>query len=290
MLSLIAAIPSPPSSSIHIGPIRVTAYGLMIGLGVMAAVWLAGRRAEARGLATRDEIAGVAMWAVFGGLVGARLYHVATDWDMFASDLGAILALWRGGLGIPGGLLGGAIVGLIAARRHGIGVRPMLDVAAPAVPLAQAIGRWGNWWNQELFGRPTSLPWGLRIDESKLPSGYSPGTTFHPTFLYESLWNLSLCTFLLVLDRRRSIRPGRLFVVYLGGYFAGRFWIEGLRIDPAHVVGGLRWNQWVSIAVVGVVAAILLIDLIRRPPADDVADDTDGAVGSKDEHIETGIS
>ena len=290
VLSLVGSIPSPASSAIHLGPIRVTAYGLMIGLGVLAAVWLAGRRAEARGLATRDEIAGVAMWAVLGGLVGARLYHVATDWDRFASDPVAIPALWRGGLGIPGGLLGGVVAGLVVARRHGIGVRPMLDVAAPAIPLAQAIGRWGNWWNQELFGRPTSLPWGLRIDESNLPSGYSPGTTFHPTFLYESMWNLGLCVFLLLLDRRRSVRPGRLFMVYLGGYFAGRFWIEGLRIDPAHVVGGLRWNQWVSIAVVGVVATIILMDLIRGRRTGDVVDGVALNMGSTDEHVETDIS
>lgn len=267
MLAFVASIPSPSSSSLHLGPLRVTAYGLMIGLGVAAAVWLAGRRAEARHVASKDDIAAVGMWAVAGGLIGARLYHVVTDWDRFATDVWAIPAVWRGGLGIPGGLAGGVVVGLIAARRRGIDVRVMLDIAAPAVALAQAIGRWGNWWNQELFGRPTSLPWALQIDDAHVPAGYTSGTTFHPTFLYESVWSLVLCAVLLLVDRRLALRPGRLFVFYLGGYFLGRFWIEGLRIDPAPEVTGLRWNQWMSIAVLVGVVVFLVVDRAKPTSA-----------------------
>lgn len=287
MLVLVASIPSPSSSSLHIGPLRVTAYGLMIGLGIAAAVWLAGRRAEARQVASSDDIAAIGMWAVAGGLVGARLYHVLTDWDRFASDLGAIPAIWRGGLGIPGGLAGGVFVGLLAVRRRGIDVRVMLDIAAPAVALAQAIGRWGNWWNQELFGRPTSLPWALQIDDAHVPAGYASGTTFHPTFLYESMWSLALCGVLLLVDRRMSLRPGRLFVLYLGGYFLGRVWIEGLRIDPAPDVAGLRWNQWLSIAVLVGVVVFLLVGRVRGASARsdvDVGPD-ESAVGSEPSEV-----
>lgn len=283
MLALIASIPSPSSSSLHLGPLRVTAYGLMIGLGVAAAVWLAGRRAEARRVASTDDITAVAMWAVGGGLIGARVYHVVTDWDRFASDFWAIPAVWRGGLGIPGGLAGGVAVGLIAAGRRGIDVRIMLDIAAPAVALAQAIGRWGNWWNQELFGRATTLPWALRIDDAHIPAGYASGTTFHPTFLYESMWNLVLCGVLLRMDRRASLRPGRLFAFYLGGYFLGRVWIEGLRIDPAPEIVGLRWNQWLSIAVLVGVAAFLFVDRVRATAAgsDDPPGFDEPALGSE---------
>ena len=260
MFALVASIPSPSSSSLHIGPVRLTAYGLMIALGVAAAMWLVGRRAEARHLGSDDDVSAVGMWALAGGLIGARLYHVATAWDRFSSDPGSIPAVWRGGLGIPGGLAGGVLVGLFVAHRRGIDLRVMLDIAAPAIALAQAIGRWGNWWNQELFGGPTTLPWALEIDNAHLPAGYPPGTTFHPTFLYESMWSLALCGVLLLVDRRASLRAGRLFVLYLGGYFLGRFWIEGLRIDPAAEFAGVRWNQWVSIVVLVTVTAFVMVD------------------------------
>lgn len=264
MFQVLAAIPSPSSSSVHFGPLRVTAYGVMIGLGVLAAVWLAGRRLVSRGAGTTDDMSSIAMWGVAGGLIGARLYHVGTDWDRFASDFWLIPQLWRGGLGIPGGLVGGVAVGLWAARRRGISAPLILDVVAPAIPLAQAIGRWGNWWNQELFGRPTKLPWALEIDDSKIPAGYELGTTFHPTFLYESVWNLALCALLIAIDHRTQLRPGRLFALYLGGYFTGRFWVEGLRIDSAPEIAGLRWNQWVSLAVVCGVGTLFIVDAIRR--------------------------
>ena len=247
-----------------IGPLSIHAYGLMIALGVIAAVWLTGRRLEASGAGTRDDASAMAVWAVTAGVIGARLYHVVTDWSSFQHDLLKIPQIWRGGLGIPGGILFGTLGAAYAFRRRGIPAAVGMSAAAPALPLAQAIGRWGNWWNQELFGRPTNLPWALRIDEDKIPIGYAPGTTFHPTFLYESLWCFALCGLLLLIDRRYTLRPGRLFAMYLVGYAAGRFWIESLRIDLAHTIGGMRLNQWVSL-VVGLTALVyLIVDWIRH--------------------------
>ena len=259
-----SSIPSPTTGTMAIGSLRVTAYGLMIALGVVAGVSLAGRRLTKSGSGTRDDISSIATWAVIGGIVGARVYHVVTDWSAFSGDLERIPMIWKGGLGIPGGLLGGLLGGVYRARRRGVPIPELLTATAPAVALAQSIGRWGNWWNQELFGRATTLPWALRISDDKLPDGYPSGTTFHPTFLYESLWSLALCILLIHIDRRMRLRPGRLFAVYLGGYFTGRFWIEGLRIDPAHVLGGLRLNQWVAAMVVVATVEFLLLDWRSR--------------------------
>jgi prolipoprotein diacylglyceryl transferase len=254
-----ASIPSPSSGVLEIGPLSIHAYGLMIALGVVAGVWLTGRRLEARGAGTRDDASSMAMWGVLAGVIGARLYHVATEWDSFSGDLLRIFQIWKGGLGIPGGLLAGLVVGWWATKRRGVDPAVMATCAAPAIPLAQAIGRWGNWFNQELFGRPTDLPWALEVSDSKaIAAGYAPGTTFHPTFLYESMWNLALVGVLLWIDRRFHLRPPRLMAVYLLGYGIGRFWVEGLRIDPAHEVLGMRWNQLVALVVV-VGAAIYLV-------------------------------
>lgn len=258
MVASIASIPSPSSGALTIGPLSIHAYGLMIALGVIAAVWLLGRRLEASGEGTREDASSMAVWAVSAGVIGARLYHVVTDWELFKHDLGRIPQIWRGGLGIPGGILFGALVAMWAFKRRGISPAVGLSAAAPALPLAQAIGRIGNWFNQELFGRPTTLPWALRIDADKIPVGYAPGTTFHPTFLYEALWNLALCVVLLRIDRVFKLRPGRLFAIYVVGYAIGRFWVEGLRIDPAHKAGGLRLNQWVAL-IVGLAAVLYLV-------------------------------
>jgi prolipoprotein diacylglyceryl transferase len=264
MYHLPASIPSPSSGTIELGPLTIHAYGLMIALGVVAAIWLLGRRLEARGAGTRDDAAAIGMWGVLGGVIGARLYHVATSWDSFSDDPMRIFAIWKGGLGIPGGIALGVAVGVYAARRRGLDVPTAITCAAPAIPLAQAIGRWGNWFNQELFGGPTTLPWALEVsDDTAMKAGYPPGTTFHPTFLYESLWNLALCGLLLWVDRRFRLRPGNLMAVYLIGYGVGRFWIEGMRIDPASEVGGLRWNQWVALAMI-VIGAVVLV--ARRGP------------------------
>ncbi|MEA3213854.1 MAG: hypothetical protein QOJ19_10 [Acidimicrobiia bacterium] len=226
----------------------------MIALGVLAAVELARRRAPSRG-ATRDDISAIATWAVPAGLVGARLYHVITDWWRFKHHLIDVVKIWQGGLGIPGGLVAGVGVGLWVAHRRGIRPADGMDIVAPALPLAQAIGRWGNWWNQELFGRPTTLPWGLKIDPAHRPPGYDANATYHPTFLYESLWNVGLCVVLLLIDRRRRLRAGQLFWLYVTGYGVGRLWVEALRIDEATEIGPFRVNTWVSL--VAIVAGIV---------------------------------
>ena len=284
-MSLVASIPSPSDGVLHIGPLAIHAYGLMIALGVVAAVWLAGRRMEAAGVGTRDDMSSIALWAVGAGVVGARLYYVVTDKSQPWKEPSRWLKIWEGGLGIPGGLLAGVLVSIWAIRRRGLSVGGVFTAAAPAIPLAQAIGRLGNWWNQELFGRPTTLPWGLEIDDEHLPAGYPSGTTFHPTFLYEALWNLALCALLIVIGKRMTLRPGRLLAVYVAGYFTGRFWVEGLRIDPANAGGGLRLNQWVALVVVAAAVLYLFVDhrLHRGAPADVTDDDvTDDGVTDDD--------
>lgn len=272
MIAVVASIPSPSSNSLSIGPLELNSYGLMIALGVLAAVWMFGRRIEQRQLAPREAAGQIAMWAVVAGVIGARLYHVVTDWQKFSDDLAAIPKLWEGGLGIPGGLLAGIPVGIWRARKHGISAADAATCAAPALPLAQAIGRIGNWFNQELFGRPTDLPWALEIDADHTPVAYAIGTTFHPTFLYELLWNLGLCAALLWFDRRWKLERGGLMALYIAGYGIGRFWVEGLRIDEAKEFAGLRLNQWVALAAVLLAGAYVAWvrehgGLTRRQPA-----------------------
>ena len=251
---------------------------MSIALGVIAAVWLFGRRLEERGAGTKDDASAIAIWAVLAGVVGSRLYHVATDIEKFRGDWGKVVAIWEGGLGIPGGLVLGTIVGLYVTHRRGISMAVAATCAAPAVPLAQAIGRWGNYFNQELYGRPTSLPWALEIDAENLEAGYAVGTTFHPTFLYESLWCLGLCFVLLWIDRRFRPAPGQLMAMYFIGYGVGRFWIEGMRIDEADRVGGLRFNQWVAVTMV-VAGAVALLLMRRYPVAEPRPGDAEFATG-----------
>jgi len=274
---VLAGIPSPPSGVFHIGPLAIHAYGLMIALGVIAAVWLAGRRLEAAGTGTREQMSSIAVRAVIAGIIGARVYYIITDKSEPWREPGRWLKIWNGGLGIPGGLIAGILMGALAAKRAGVSVPGLLTAAAPALPLAQAIGRWGNWFNQELFGRPTTLPWGLEIDDKHLPFGYPSGTLFHPTFLYESLWNVGLCLVLLQVDKRVSLRPGRLMAVYVAGYSVGRFWIEGLRIDPANSGGGWRLNQWTAVIAFVLAVGYLVVDAARHrrsvPPLDYVPED-----------------
>ena len=259
---IVASIPSPSGNAIAIGSLRLNAYGLMIALGVILSVRIAGKGLERRGAGTTDDLGAVAMWAVPAGVIGARLYHVITDWGRFSGHLGDTVKVWQGGLGIWGGIALGVPVGMWAAKRRGLNVPVVVTCSAPGIAAAQAVGRWGNWFNQELFGRPTSLPWALRVDAAKaIDAGYAAGTTFHPTFLYESLWCALLCVALLAIDRRSNLRPGRLFYLYAAGYTAMRFFIEGLRIDPAHHAGGLRLNQWVSIVVFGLAVAAFVIQV-----------------------------
>ena len=264
---LLGSIPSPSSSSLDIGPLELRAYGLAIAVGVIVAVTFAQRRWAARGGDPAD-LSRLATWSVVAGLVGARAYHVITDYHRFQGQWLDAVKVWEGGLGIPGGLLAGVVTGVVLARRRGLPAGQLLDVVAPAIPIAQAIGRLGNWFNQELFGRPTELPWGLRIDVAHRPDGYEQFATFHPTFLYEALWNLALASLLVVHERRRPDgRPGRLFALYVGGYALGRLWVEALRIDDATRIAGVRVNIWVSLVAVVAAAASMLV--LRRRSAEE---------------------
>ena len=276
---LTGSIPSPARNGLELGPLELRAYGAMIALGVLAAVWMSRRRWSAAG-GDPDQISRIALWAVPAGLIGARLYHVITDWRRFAEDgwLEA-LAIWKGGLGIPGGMAAGILVGLWMVRRQGMDRGEALAAVVPSLPLAQAIGRLGNWFNQELFGSPTDLPWGLEIDQAHRPAQYMDVETFHPTFLYEAVWNLLLCGLLVTIDRRRlrrsaptlitnprrASRPGSLLAVYALGYGLGRLWIEAVRIDPASLLWGVRVNIWMSGVLIVVSAGYLLITRHRAP-------------------------
>jgi len=252
------SIPSPAQGVWYLGPIPLRAYALCIVLGVVVAVIIGERRWRARGGAP-GTVTDLAVWAVPFGLVGGRLYHVITDWQLYfgpdaPNEPIEALFIWNGGLGIWGAIALGAVGVWIGCRRRGISLSAMADTLAPGIVIAQAIGRWGNYFNQELFGGPTDLPWGLEIDPGR--PGTVPGElTYHPTFLYESLWDLALGLALIWIGGRYALRHGRLFALYVAGYTVGRFWIEGMRVDPAHEILGLRLNQWTSIVIfVGAVA------------------------------------
>ncbi len=271
MLSVLASIPSPGSNAIHIGGLQLRAYGLMIAIGVVAAVWLANRRWIAAG-GSPDDMSAIAIVAVPAGVVGARLYHVITDWRRFTDQPIKALYIWQGGLGIWGAVALGSLGALWVARRRGIPYGPLADACAPAIPLAQAIGRLGNWFNQELFGKPTTLPWGLEIDVAHRPPGYTQFETFHPTFLYEALWCLILCVGLIAIGKRFGdrLRAGSLFWLYVAGYTFVRFFIERIRIDEASRLWGLRVNEWVSAVVfLGSVVILVLMNLHEPGREDD---------------------
>jgi prolipoprotein diacylglyceryl transferase len=263
-----SSIPSPPDGSVHLGPLELRAYGLAIAVGVVVAVVFAQRRWRHAGGDPAD-ISSLATWAVPAGVVGARGWHVLTDWQTFRGRWWEVVAIWEGGLGIPGGLLVGVAVGVHVARRRGLPVGRLLDAVAPAIPIAQAVGRLGNWFNQELYGRPTDLPWGLEIDPEERPARFVGEDTFHPTFLYEALWNLALAGLLVRVGRRFRLRDGQLFVLYVGGYALGRLWVEALRVDPASRLLGLRVNIWTSVAALAaaVVVVIARSRSSRRPAA-----------------------
>ncbi len=268
--SVLAYIPSPSTSGISVGPVRLHVYGLMIALGIAAAVWLAQRRWEAIGGAP-GTMAALAVWGVPGGLIGARVYSLITSWNVDTNG-GRFLdafQIWRGGLGIWGGVIGGIALGAVGVRRAGLRLAPLLDCVAPAFALAQAVGRWGNYFNQELYGRPSHLPWAVKIDN---PPGYPAGTTFQPTFLYECLWDLIVCVLVIAVERRFRIRRGYLLAAYAALYTFGRFFTEYLRIDDAHRFLGLRLNDWTSV-VVFVAASVLLFTRGRARPGDECAGD-----------------
>jgi prolipoprotein diacylglyceryl transferase len=260
----LALLPSPTQGVWQVGPVPLRAYALCLLLGIVVAMIITERRLRSRGVAAGVGV-DVAMWAVPAGILGARIYHVLTSpGRYFGADGDPVIALyvWEGGLGIWGAIAGGAVGAWYGCRRAGIPLSTFADALAPALPVAQAIGRWGNWFNNELYGGPTDVPWGLRIYQ--WAGGRAATDTsgdpivkgvFHPTFLYESLWNLGVAALVWALDRRLRFGRGRAFAVYAMAYTAGRFWIEGMRIDPAQQVLGLRLNQWTA-AVVFLAAAI----------------------------------
>jgi prolipoprotein diacylglyceryl transferase len=269
-LTTVLSIPSPSSGIWYVGPFPLRGYALAIILGIVAAILIGERRWIARG-GRAGDIQDIAIWAVPFGLIGGRLYHVLTDQDLyFGAGQHPIEALyvWRGGLGVWGAIGLGAVGAIIGAKRKGIKLLPVLDAMAPGVLVAQALGRWGNWFNQELFGKPTDLPWGLSVsDDVAAAAGYPPGTTFHPTFLYESLWCLAGFGVLIWADRRFRLGHGRVVALYIMVYTVGRGWIEMLRIDNVELedVGGLRFNVWTSL-VLFVAALIWFVLSARRQP------------------------
>lgn len=248
---MLAYIPSPSEGVWHLGPLPLRAYALGIIIGALVAIWVGERRFQARG-GRAGLIGDVAIWAIPFGIVGARIYHVVTDPELYFGDgknFADAFLIWKGGLGIWGAIAGGALGAFIACRRYGVSFSSVADALAPGLLIAQAIGRLGNYFNQELFGRPTDLPWGLEIARENRPLGYQQFETFHPTFLYELLWNLAAAALIIAIDRRVKLTGGRAFALYAMLYTLGRGWIESLRIDTANHIGPFRLNVWTSIIV-----------------------------------------
>ena len=260
--SYLADIPSPTKAQYHLGPIPIRMYAMCILAGILVAVWLGDKRWRARG-GKPQEVVDIAIWAVPFGLVGGRLYHViTTSAPYFGKDGDPVKAfyVWQGGLGIWGAIALGALGAYIGCRRRGASLRTFADAVAPGIVLAQALGRWGNWFNNELYGRHTGLPWGLNVhvmDSTTQTAVTGPdgraelvaGGPFHPTFLYESIWCVGVAALCLWADRRFKLGHGRVFAIYVAAYTVGRFWIESLRIDDAHHFLGMRLNDWTAIIV-----------------------------------------
>jgi prolipoprotein diacylglyceryl transferase len=262
---VLAYIPSPHTGIVHLGPLQLHMYGLTLLVAILACIWLTGKRWVALG-GEWDLVTRVAVWGVGFGVVGARAYHDITSWGEVPSPKWqGIFEVWKGGLGVWGGIFLGTLVGTQVVRRSGANVGLFMDAVAPGLLLAQGIGRIGNWWNQELYGKPTTLPWALKIDTAHLPTDpkYALYTTFHPTFLYELIWDVVGVVVLIYVGRRFTIRPPSLFALYVAWYCFGRFFEELLRIDPAHHILGLRLNAWVS-AILFFAAAIYFVWHQRR--------------------------
>jgi len=276
---VLASIPSPSQSVWHLGPIPIRAYALCIVVGIFVAVALTIRRWRERG-GVDEDVWDVSGWAIVLGIIGGRLYHVITDpqlyFDKGQHPLDA-LKIWDGGLGIWGAIALGGVGAWIGCRRKGISLAVFADAAVPGVVLAQGIGRWGNWFNNELYGGPTSVPWGLKVHCMDISSGKAVifGTAdggqvcdgnslvhglFQPTFLYESLWDIGLAVALILIDRKLRLGRGTVFALYAMGYTLGRAWIEALRHDPSHHFLGVRLNDWTALVVF--IAALVLF--VRR--------------------------
>ncbi|MCK6065281.1 MULTISPECIES: prolipoprotein diacylglyceryl transferase [Microbacterium] len=263
---VLGSIPSPEISYIDLGPLRIHFYALCIIVGIIAAMLLTNARLTRRG-AEPWVVIDIALLAVPLAIIGARIYHVLTHPGFYfgeGADVWAVFRIWEGGIAIYGALIGGAVGAWLGCRWTGIRFWTLADAIAPGLLLAQALGRFGNWFNQELFGQPTDLPWGLEIDSDNpaFPAGLEPGTLFHPTFLYEVIWNLLGVAVLLWAGRRFRLQWGRLFAVYLIWYSAGRIVWESIRIDPSEIYFGLRTNVWAAIA--GVVLGLVIFFVQRR--------------------------
>jgi prolipoprotein diacylglyceryl transferase len=290
-----AAIPSPTVSVIRLGAVSIHLYALCIVAGILVALWLTDRRWRARG-GGKSQVGDVAGWAVLFGIAGGRLYHVITDPELyFGSGRNPVDAfkIWDGGLGIWGAVALGALGAWIGCRRHKMNFPAFADAAAPGVLLAQAIGRWGNWFNNELYGRPTTLPWKLQIHELDVASGEAARDAagnaivlgyYHPTFLYEMLWSLVVVALLLWADHRRLLGRGQVLALYVAGYTFGRFFIEALRSDDANRILGMRVNSWVSILVFLAAVAFFLrqrgAPRSVAGPSESDDDDDDGPAGT----------
>lgn len=287
----LAYIPSPSRGVLYLGPIPLRGYAFCIIIGVFVAVWLGNKRWIARG-GRSGTVADIAVWAVPFGLVGGRLYHVITDYELYFSegrDWVDAFKVWEGGLGIWGAIALGALGAWIGARRRGIPMPAYADAVAPGIALAQAIGRWGNWFNQELYGRETDLPWAVHITSSS--GGRVPGY-YHPTFLYESLWCIGVAVLVIWADRRFKLGHGRVFALYVAAYCAGRAWIEYMRVDDAHHVLGLRLNDWTALLVFVLAVVYIVVSAKKRPGREAVVEpaaaaDAEGATPGTDTGSET---
>ncbi len=263
---MLGVFASPGAIAVELGPLQIRWYGILMATAILVGFWLAHRRAVQEGLPA-DDIIRAAQWATVAGLVGARLYEVVFNWDYYGRFPGKIVAVWEGGLAMHGGLIVGPLVGALLASRWGVPVLRALDVIAPSMILGQAIGRWGNFFNEEAFGAPTDLPWKLYISPPHRPPDLRQVDFFHPTFLYESLWNLLVFVVLVRAIRPRVGRyPAAVFFAYIGFYSVGRFFIEAVRLD-SFWIGSFRVGQLAS--VVGVlVAGAGLWWALRRPALD----------------------
>lgn len=279
----LAYIPSPSRGVLYLGPIPLRGYAFCIIIGVFVAVWLGNKRWVARG-GRPGTVADIAVWAVPFGLVGGRLYHVITDYELYFSpgrDWVDAFKVWEGGLGIWGAIALGALGAWIGARRRGVAMPAYADAVAPGIAFAQAIGRWGNWFNQELYGHETHLPWALHITSSE--GGRVPGY-YHPTFLYESLWCVGVGFLVIWADRRFKLGHGRAFALYVAAYCTGRAWIEYMRVDDAHHILGVRLNVWTAVVVFLLAVTYLVLSARRRPGRETVvepgaSDDPDAGEG-----------
>ena len=282
-----AYIPSPSQGVWNLGPLPIRAYAFLIIIGIVVAIWWGSKRYVARGGAV-GTISSIAIWAVPFGIIGGRLYHVLSDWQLYFGPNGrgfaAAFRIWDGGLGIWGAVALGALGAWIGARRLGVPLPPIADAVVPGIAIAQAIGRWGNYFNQELYGAPTTLPWGLEISPVNQPHNldgslvYPPGTVFQPTFLYESLWLIGVALVLVWADRRFRIGHARLFGLYIFLYCCGRLWIEMLRIDQANIIFGLRLNVWTAL-IVGLAGLAYFIVMGQRRPGRETPEEVRGKSG-----------